>query len=522
MSKDKNPHPDSRDAEPVDATAFAKQERPTGEPPAKGTTRRGFLVSTASVAALNAGLLLTRKAAGQEAAPSAPPQEAAPAETAPAEAAAPAPPAEAAPPPTPPPTPPPAITRKGPNEDLNIAMIGLGAQGRVLMDCILRIPKIRVKAVCDIWEYSQKRGAGTLKKKGHDVNVYEDYQEMLAQEKDLDAVVIATPDFVHALHATACMRAGLDVYCEKEMSNDLAKAAEMVRVSQETGRLLQIGHQRRSNPRYHHAINEVIRDAQLLGRVTQAFAQWNRAKSEDLGWPPKYEIPPDKLEQYGYDSMGHFRNWRWYKKYGGGPIVDLGSHQIDIFSWVWGVNPKAVTASGGVDFYPHHEWYDNVMAIYEFENEQGVARAFYQTLTTTSHGRYHEAFMGEDGTVVISEIPENGNEAFREAHAQEWEPFVKQGLLLQQETAAPVAEKSTNEIIDVRVSPKPLSWGLPVELYKPAHQPHLENFFDAIRLGTPLNCPAEMGYETAVAVLKVNEAVEAQRRLEFKPGEFVA
>ncbi|HJP35460.1 MAG TPA: gfo/Idh/MocA family oxidoreductase, partial [Gammaproteobacteria bacterium] len=64
------------------------------------------------------------------------------------------------------------------------------------------------------------------------------------------------------------------------------------------------------------------------------------------------------------------------------------------------------------------------------------------------------------------------------------------------------------------------TWPLPIELVKPAHQPHLENFFDAIRLGKPLNCPAEVGYETAVAVLKVNDAVEAGRKLDFAPGEF--
>ena len=74
--------------------------------------------------------------------------------------------------------------------------------------------------------------------------------------------------------------------------------------------------------------------------------------------------------------------------------------------------------------------------------------------------------------------------------------------------------------VDARASEKIGSWLLPVYLAKPVHQPHLENFFDAIRNGTPLNCPAEVGYECAVTVLKVNEAVEAARKLEYKPEEF--
>ena len=476
---------------PVDGVRGQRHEENSSSQ-GKGTTRRDFLASTAS---FGAGLIVTGKATAQEGETSAAPSAA--------------------------PAAPPKIKRKGPNEELRVALIGVGAQGRELMGCILNIPKVRIVAVCDIWAgYNRKRAVGTLKKYGYVANEYEDYREMLDAETDLDAAVIATPDFMHAEHAIACMKAGLDVYCEKEMSNDLAKAREMVLTSRRTGRLLQIGHQRRSNPRYHHAIDKLILKTGLLGRVTQGFAQWNRAKSDDQLWPQKYEIDPDTLEKYRYDSMHHFRNWRWYRKYGGGPIVDLGSHQIDLFSWVWGVNPKAVTADGGIDFYPQHEWYDNVMAIFEYENEQGVARAFYQVLTTTSHGGFYETFMGEDGALVISEVPQMGNEALREVHAQEWEPFVKQGLLLQKAVERPATEKTTDVTVDVRVSPRPGSWGLPVQLNKPAHQPHLENFFDAIRLGAALNCPAEIGYETAVAVLKVNEAVEAGGKIHFAPEEF--
>lgn len=409
--------------------------------------------------------------------------------------------------------------KKNPDQ-LNIALIGAGAQGRILTESCLRIPGIRFKALCDIWEYSQKYTGNVIKKYGHDINIYEDYKELLANEKEnLDAVVIASPDWMHAEHANACMEAGLHVYSEKEMSNSLEKAAGMVHTAKATGKLLQIGHQRRSNPRYIHAIEKLIHEEKLLGTVTHATAQWNRAKADDIGWPKKFEMAAEKLDKYGYNSMQEFRNWRWYKKYGGGPIVDLGSHQIDLFEWVWETNPKSVIASGGNDFYSHREWYDNVMCIFEYETSEGTARAFYETLTTTGHRGFSEAFRGTNGTIEIAEVPARGNSALREAHAPEWEPLAAKGLIRQM--ATPIKKSSTKNVaVDVRVTAEAGKWPLPVDLTKPAHQPHLENFFNAIRYGTPLNCPGEKGYETAVAVLAVNRAVASNQKIEFKKSDF--
>ena len=405
--------------------------------------------------------------------------------------------------------------------ELRVAVIGCGAQGRVLIESMLRIPSVRIAALCDIWSYSRQYTGNYIKKYGQAANVYEDYRELLAAEKDLDAAIVATPDWVHAEQTAACLRRGLHVYCEKEMANSLDKARSMVLAARETGKLLQIGHQRRSNPRYIHAIERLIREKSLLGRVTVAYAQWNRAKADLLGWPEKYAIDQATLDKYGYSSMTEFRNWRLFKKFGGGPMVDLGSHQIDLFSWVHGTPPKSVVASGGLDYYENWEWYDNVMAIYEFETKQGTARAFYQVQTTTQHGGFYETFMGENGSLVLSEIPERGNWAMREPHAPEWDSLAKAGLL--QSETVPIQKSATKNIyVDVRVTAEAGRWPLPGELAKPAHQPHLENFFDAVRTGAPLNCPAELAYESCVAVLKANEAVKARRVMEFRPEQFKA
>ena len=109
----------------------------------------------------------------------------------------------------------------------------------------------------------------------------------------------------------------------------------------------------------------------------------------------------------------------------------------------------------------------------------------------------------------------------REAHAPEWDSLVKEGLL-KSETQPIRKVDTTNIFLDVRVTAEAGRWPLPVELAKPAHQPHLENFFDAVRNGTKLNCPPEIGYETAVAVLKVNESIENRRRCTFTPEQFKA
>ncbi|MBN2000002.1 Gfo/Idh/MocA family oxidoreductase [candidate division KSB1 bacterium] len=406
-------------------------------------------------------------------------------------------------------------------KELNIALLGAGAQGEVLRNAILKIPGIRFKAVCDIWtEYALKKNVNVLKKYKFDVNGYEDYREMLDKEKDLDAVVIATPDFWHARHAIACMKAGLHVYCEKEMSTNLEDARKMVETARETGKLLQIGHQRRSHPKYIHSYDKIIQESGMLGRIVTSYGQWNRGAAEDLGWPSRLEIPKAQLEKYGFKNMHQYRNWRWFKGLGGGPIVDLGSHQIDIFSWFLGAQPTSVTASGGMDYYPKdkHEWYDTVMAIFEYETEQGSSRAYYQTQTTNGSQGYFEKFMGDQGTLVISESGSLGS-VYREATAPAWDKWVNMGYIeaavLQEQKAEP------DVVLDVRETISPDQHIIPVKLYDPYHQPHLENFFNAVRGQGKLNCPGEIGYETAVAVLKVNQAIEAKRRLTFDPKEFV-
>jgi len=408
-------------------------------------------------------------------------------------------------------------------EKINIALIGAGAQGKVLLSASLKItsPVLCFKAVCDIWDYNRDYASRLLAKFGHENNAYTDYKDMLEQEKDLDVVIIATPDFWHARQTIDCLNAGLHVYCEKEMSNTLEDARKMVLAARSTGNLLQIGHQRRSNPVYRFCYDKIIQQTGLIGTITAVNGQWNRSRQAcvNLGWEQGSEIEKAALNKYGFESMEQFRNWRWYKGLGGGPIVDLGSHQIDIYTWFLQTNPASVIASGGTDYWKDHQWYDNVFTIYEYQKDYGVVRATYQTITTNSSNAYFESFMGDEGTLVVSE--DNSRTAlYREAWLPEaqWYPWEKKRIIKREAGLdQPVSAKA---VLDVRTSPKPPKYYLMAEMNQPFHQPHLQNFFDAIRGKAPLTCPAEIGYETAVSVLKVNEAVACRGRIDFKAEDF--
>ncbi len=402
---------------------------------------------------------------------------------------------------------------------LNIALIGYGEEGKVLLESILNIEGVKLVALCDIWDYHLNEGARYLGKVGNQVRAYENYDDLLAKEKDLQAVVIATPDFWHAPITNACLKAGLHVYCEKMMSNTIDGARSMVQTMRQTGKLLQIGHQRRSNPRYLFTLNRLLHEAQFCGRLTAAQAQWNRAVKEDFGWPKKYEMPAGTLAKYGYKDMHQYRNWRWYKGLGGGPLSDLGSHQIDIFNWWLGTPPKSIIGSGGLDYYKNHDWYDNAMVIYEYPLPQGVARAFYQVQTTTSAGGgYFEMFMGDDGTIKMSEDP-SLCAIYREARATavSWDDLAQKGYVQAKPTSAEDAAK-----VDVRETAQLAEYEIPVFFNKPPHQPHLENFFNTIRGTAKLNCPGDEAFTSEYTIHKANEAVAAQTRLVITPEEVKA
>lgn len=428
---------------------------------------------------------------------------------------------------------------------LKVAIVGCGAQGQRLLDACKDIPGLEFVAVCDIWNFNRNMVMGRFRGSATKPAEYEDIEEMLAKQKDIECVLIATPDFMHAPHTRIALQAGKSVYCEKMMANTIDAAKDMVKAQRETGGILQIGHQRHSNPRYLHLRDNVLRKAKMLGRITHCYGQWNRgvSASQPLDMPKKYEIPADKLAKYGFNNAQEYRNWRFYSKYGAGPISDLGAHQIDLFNWYTGKTPVSVVAMGGVDYYDgnegrvKYELPDNVMAMYEYQTDEGTMRAYYQVLTTSGSQGYYEKLMGINGSVAFSESP-TYNQIYREPNAPSWEPFAEGDHPMVMRSPDQVYNKFWEKpkpwtrpkpwldvkkgAADARESKALENWILPVVLTRPPHAPHLENFFSAVRAKNPamLTCNVEEAYRTCVTVLKCYEAMKTGTKYVFKPEDF--
>jgi predicted dehydrogenase len=415
----------------------------------------------------------------------------------------------------------PAVAQSTGAEPLNVALIGVGLQGRALVNACLLPPlaqEVRFRAVCDVWDYGQNYGQYYLKSYGQEVNTYADYRRMLDREQELDAVLIASPDFVHAEQAVACMEAGLHVYCETLMSNTLDGARSMVRAMQTSGKLLQIGYQRRSNPRYRHVKEKLLDQAQLAGTVTQVNAQWILALRDDRGWPRRNAIADEDLRKLGYADMREFRNWRWYTKYCSGLFGNLGAHQVDVMNWFLGVPPSAVMASGSSD-HDQQQWNKNVMAIYHYATPDRDVQSFCQMLTATRGDGTgsHETFLGTQGSVRISQNP-RWTSVYRDPNAPEWDEWVRREFIeSSDQQRARRSERSAAEIAETGEVER---YSLPVEFDKPVVYPHLANFFDAIRGRAALTCPGDVAFATEVAVVEATRSVASRQRRTLKPEDF--
>lgn len=417
-----------------------------------------------------------------------------------------------------------------PGQDIRVAFIGCGKQQEVLFNAMVNVPGIRYVACCDIMKARLQRAVGTIYRRfDYRPNHYMDAAEMLEKEAgNLDAVFVATPDFWHAPHTIMALDAGYHVYCEKMMAHTIEDARAMVAAMDRSGKLCQIGHQRRSNPRYRFVLNELLQKHKIFGRIINMNGQWNRALSASQDIVSRPAILPDAatLRRYGFndgadkklteEELRHrFLNWRYYTALSGGPISDLGAHQIDIFNWFLGTQPKSVMASGGRSYFKNREHFDNVMCVFDYDTPEGNARAFYQVLTTTSAGGgYYESFMGTDGTLEMSERAAFTN-IYKEAAADNgdvWNDMVRRGYLKKE--AYGVAAGGDDAIASYESAP-PDSYALPGGLNKPPHQPHIENFFDSIRGDSSLTCDARHALESEAPIYWVNPAAESQQTIQF-------
>ncbi len=425
-----------------------------------------------------------------------------------------------------------AESLRAPSDEIRVGFIGCGVQQAVLYAAMSNIPGIRFIAACDIMGEGRLNAAYNRigKSFGYKINKYTDAEQMLVKEaRNMDAVFIATPDFWHASHTVMALEAGCHVYCEKMMSDTLEGARSMVEAMDRTGNLCQIGHQRRSNSRYLFVLNELIRKHQICGQIVDVNGQWNRSlvASQDKTHGKLSQLPDATvLRKYGFDRGAEgrlseselrrrFLNWRFYKGLSGGPISDLGAHQIDIFNWFLDARPVSVTASGGRSVFKTREHFDNVMCIFDYETAEGNARAFYQVLTSTSAGGgYYESFMGTDGTIDISERSAYTN-IYKESTASnegKWQDLVRRGVLRMEGGSKPVG--GSGAIASYESAP-PEKYALPGGLHKPPHQPHIENFFAGIRGEAVLTCDARHALESEAPIYWVNPSAEQKKVIHF-------
>ena len=281
------------------------------------------------------------------------------------------------------------------NDSLNFALIGAGGQGRHVAGNFLKVPGVKMTAVCEI----NPLCVAEAQKLSPDARVYDDWKDLLDKEKDLQAVVIALPEHTHASASIDAMKAGKDVFCEKPMAYTIDEARAMIATRDETGRVLQIGQQRRSNPLYYLA-ERMLQKEGVIGEIMRVDAFWDRASD----W--KRDVPKDldkDFSKWGFPTANHLINWRLYRKYGHGLMTENGTHQMDASGWLLGGRrPKVVCGMGTSRYADGRETHDICSAEYMYEGDTIVrfTQDFHQGFNFA--WSYGELFLGMDGALRVT------------------------------------------------------------------------------------------------------------------------
>jgi predicted dehydrogenase len=268
-----------------------------------------------------------------------------------------------------------------PSDQINVGVIGVGSRGQWMMRHLLRVPGVRITALCDIYEPRFLEGQAIT---DADTPTYKDYRRMLDDAPDLDAVLVASPLAKHGEHVVASLERGLHIYGEKSMAYTLEDANRIVAAVRQSGKHFQIGHQYRYAPWYHEAIAR-IKEGEI-GRVTHIFGYWHRNNN----W--RRPVPDPSLEK--------LINWRLYLESSRGLLAELGSHHIDVANWVFEELPVSVIGNGGIEFYNDgRETYDHVQAIFKYPS--GGTLVFSSLLGNHRMG-YQLWIVGTGGNVELT------------------------------------------------------------------------------------------------------------------------
>ena len=282
---------------------------------------------------------------------------------------------------------------KGANSKISYGFIGTGSRGQYLLKHLKGIDNGLCTAVCDVYQPNLDKGAETI---GTNPKKFKDYRELLAAS-NLDAVLIATPLFMHFPVTKAALESGKHVFCEKSLVFKPEEIHALRALANERPKqTLQTGLQRRYS-KFYQTAKQMI-DKGMIGQVTHIRGQWHRNTFAKDPW--NKPVPAGRTDKE--------QNWRKYREFSGGLTAELASHQIDIADWMFGSGPEYVVGVGGTDYIKDgRDIFDNIQLIYRYPKGQ---KLIYTSMTTNRHlplfdgsrTEFGECIMGTQGTIHIT------------------------------------------------------------------------------------------------------------------------
>jgi predicted dehydrogenase len=297
--------------------------------------------------------------------------------------------------------------RVAPGEKVVLGFIGVGGMGTGLIDIFKSFPDVSIAAVCDVYEPHARRAQSAS---GGSPEVYGDFRRVL-DRKDIDAVVIATPDHWHGITAIMACQAGKDIYCEKPLAHRIQEGRAMVDAAAKYKRVTQMGNLIHAGENYHRVV-EIVRSG-VLGKISKTRV-WLAADRRGLGRPADGPPPPgcDYDFWLGPAPIRPFNpnrftfNWRYFWDYGGGILTDFCCHIVDLVHWAMEVDaPRTVCATGGrYALADNAEAPDTLEVTYEYQKKDQKFLMVWSQTDANSHGLENQGlgimFQGTDATLV--------------------------------------------------------------------------------------------------------------------------
>jgi predicted dehydrogenase len=382
-------------------------------------------------------------------------------------------------------------------------IIGVGGQGGVLLE---NAPPshIRISAVCDIFPSNRERALKIAQERHDpDAEAYSDYRELL-DRRDLEAVIIATPLWLHAPMAIEALQAGKHVFCEKNMGKGIDECRQMLEAARSARKNLQIGHQRNYNPIYHEA-RQLVESGEI-GDVYHIRGLWHRNND----WRRKVPEADFDPSPFGYPDLEHLKNWRLYKDYSLGLMAELASHQIQVVNWFSNRLPERVFGTGGIyRFKDGREVPDHIYLIYEYPEDLTFS---FSSIQSNKWDHYYEAFFGTKGTILMT--GEKDALLFYESGAEATQVKVENVS-----GDAPIMQASESRAWDAAGTQMSGSSSSSFNALT-AYRLELEGFAQTIRDGRPNLCDGQEGMNAAVATIVGFDAVEQKARIDIREDLF--